>query len=155
MKLTKLNAKFYKISNLLPDKYGVLPSTDEAIKMLAYNQKLLTQSSICFDTLQVLKQERNKNVRNYFGDQLSERIPNPDGCGTITEAEYCRNQGMIPLCVNVIRAQNAYQTCTANTFNAADNTSAPSHVAFRFRCSTISRNATNNPNAAEQCPSRQ
>ena len=105
MKLTKLNAKFYKISNLLPDKYGVLPSTDEAIKMLAYNQKLLTQSSICFDTLQVLKQERNKNVRNYFGDQLSERIHNPDGCGTITEAEYCRNQGMIPLCVNVIRAQ--------------------------------------------------
>ena len=105
IKVTNLNKKYFEIRDILPDENGMMPTDEISTTILASNQRLLSQCSILYDSLANLRNDREANVRNYFGDQLSTRIPNPDGCGMITERQYCINQGMVPLCVNVIRAQ--------------------------------------------------
>lgn len=103
IEINERNWRKFKRSNLLPSKDGVKPNTEQANNLLTQNIRLLENFKVMYDSLADIKDTINRNIRYTFGDQLSDRIPNPDGGGNITEREYMISQGMIPLEMNVIR----------------------------------------------------
>ena len=103
IEINERNWRKFKKSNLLPDKDGMKPKSEQANKIFTKNMRLLENFKAMYDSLVDIKLSRNRNIRYTFGDQLSDLIPNPDGHGMITERQYMIVQGMIPLEMNVIR----------------------------------------------------
>lgn len=102
-KLTRHNYKKFTRRNLLPNADGSKPNSEQAQALFVQNRELLDRFHRYYDSLQSLRQNRARCVRYYFGDQLSDLIDNPDGCGQITEEEYMRKQGITPMSMNIIR----------------------------------------------------
>ena len=103
MNINKHNWKKFRKSNLLPDKDGFKPTDANSQETFEKNAKLLTDAKAMFDSLQDIKLNRERCVRYTFGDQLSDKIKDPDSQKYITEREYMIKQGMIPLEMNIIR----------------------------------------------------
>lgn len=104
IEINKRNWKKFRKSNLLPTKDGFKPTSEYADKIFDQNEKLLRDFKAMYDSLVDIKLDIERNIRYTFGDQLSDRIPDPDNIGRmITEREYMVNQGMVPLEMNVIR----------------------------------------------------
>jgi len=101
-KLTKNNYKKYTRRNLLPNTDGSRPTGAEADRIFQKSTKILDQFHRDYDSLQTVRDNYERCDRYLSGDQLSDTIPNPNGCGHITEEEYIRSQGMVPMAVNII-----------------------------------------------------
>lgn len=67
------------------------------------NNDVLMEAFGAWTALDEFREKARRNKEYTFGDQWSDKIKNPDGCGTITEKEHIRNQGNIPLVNNRIR----------------------------------------------------
>lgn len=67
------------------------------------NTEILLEAQHCWESLSRFRRERERNKRYTYGDQWGDKIKNPDGEGEITEEEYIRNQGSVPLKNNLIR----------------------------------------------------
>ncbi len=103
-RITKNNYKKFSRRNLLPKADGSKPNDERSDNMFQQNQKLLDTFKRDYDSLQDLRKKRDRCVRYYFGDQLSDVIPDPDICNNmITEEEYMRKQGITPMSMNIIR----------------------------------------------------
>lgn len=85
---------------------------------------ILLQAQHCWDSLRGFREERKRNTRYTYGDQWSDVIENEVG-ERMTEEEYIKSQGSVPLKNNLIRRltrtvmgvyrnQNKEPTCTAN-----------------------------------------
>lgn len=101
-KLTRQNYKKFTRQNLLPKTDGSKPYSAEANRIFQQNTELLEQFKHYYDSLATMRQKRERCKRYYFGDQLSDLMPNPDGCGMISEEEYMRKQGITPMSINII-----------------------------------------------------
>lgn len=102
-KLTKNNRKKFSRRNLLPDADGTRPTSEAANDLFRQNMELLDMVRRDHDNLFYLRENRARCERYYFGDQLSDMIPDPDGCGMISEEAYMRKQGITPMAMNIIR----------------------------------------------------
>lgn len=105
VKITKNNYKKFSKRNLLPNADGSKPNSEQANNMFRKMQELLDKFSRDYSSLRWLRDYRARCVRYYFGRQLEDVIPNPNGCGNITEEEYMMQQGISPMSMNVIRKQ--------------------------------------------------
>ena len=101
-KITKNNYKKFTRKNLLPNTDGSRPSGEVAERELKKMSRLLDQFHRDYDSLQNIRDNWDRCDRYLSGDQFSDTIPNPDGCGVITEDKYIRDQGMVPMSVNII-----------------------------------------------------
>lgn len=90
--------------NLLPNQNGDRPTGEQAERVFEKNQRLLEYFHRLYQSLQDVRNERERNKRYYFGDQLGDTIKDPQ-CPNreITEREYYARQGIMPLTMNVIR----------------------------------------------------
>lgn len=102
-KITERNFKKFSRRNLLPSSDGSKPRDSVSDSMFSKSSELLDLFHRDYDSLQSLRANRSRCVRYYFGDQLSDKIPDPDGCGEITEEDYMRRQGITPMSMNIIR----------------------------------------------------
>ena len=102
-KLTRHNFKKFTRRNLLPRADGSKPNNKQANDLFKQNIELLERFHRYYDSLFEFRENRARCKRYYFGDQLSDLIPDPEGCGMITEAEYMRKQGITPMAMNIIR----------------------------------------------------
>ncbi len=100
------NKAFLSLKNLLPDRRGNTPTTHAAIEWMNEFVQLLDSCRAMHDSKQEFRQECELNRKYYFGNQFCEAIPNPDGCGSISERDYIIKQGMTPLSINLIRVNN-------------------------------------------------
>ena len=103
VKITKSNYKKFSKSNLLPNSDGSKPNSDAANNLFVQNQALLDSFKRDYDSLSKLRDNRARCVRYFFGDQLSDPIPNPDGCESITEGAYFKAQGITPMSMNIMQ----------------------------------------------------
>lgn len=101
-KITKNNYKKFTRRNLLPNADGSRPAGAAADLKLRKMTELLDRFHRYYDSLQTLRDNWERCDRYLSGDQFSDRIPNPNGCGDITEEDYIRSQGMVPMAVNII-----------------------------------------------------
>lgn len=102
-KLTKNNYKRFTRKNLLPNVDGSKPISQEAEHIFQQNLLLLDRFHKYYDSLQDFRRKRERCKKYYFGDQLSDLIPDPNGCSTITEEQYMVKQGITPMSLNIIR----------------------------------------------------
>lgn len=100
--ITKLTRRFFERKNLMPDRHGNTPNNKIAWKDWEENTKLLEQCALMYASLAPMRQERQINYDYFNGKQFNELIPNPNGCGSITEFKYIVDQGYIPLSINII-----------------------------------------------------
>ena len=103
MQLTLNNFKWFRRKNLLPKADGSRTFSAEADRIFGQNMELLQRFKGYYDSLQTMRENRDRCKRYYFGDQLKDMVPDPDGCGKITEEEYIRRQGITPMVLNVLR----------------------------------------------------
>ena len=103
MKLTRFNFKKFTRRNLLPDKDGSRPSGNNTADLLQQNMELLELFHNDFNSLQNVKEKIDRCWRYYFSDQLSDLIYDPKSCGKITEEEYMRKQGIVPMAMNIMQ----------------------------------------------------
>ena len=87
-KLTRNNRNIFSRRNLLPNVDGSKPYSAEAERMFIQNTELLARFKAYYDSLQSMRDMRYRCKKYYFGDQLSDMVPNPDGCGEISEEDY-------------------------------------------------------------------
>lgn len=102
-KLNKNNRKRFNRKNLLPNTDGSKPISQEAEHIFQQNLLLLDRFHKYFDSLQDFRLRRERCKKYYFGDQLSDLVPDPSGCGMITEERLMSDQGITPLSLNIIR----------------------------------------------------
>ena len=101
-KITKQNYKKFSRKNLLPKADGTMPTGVAVEKGLRKSQELIDRASRYYSSLQEARDRADRCDRYRSGDQLSDLIPDPKGCGMITEEKYIRDQGMIPMAINII-----------------------------------------------------
>lgn len=101
-KLTKNNYKKFSRRNLLPNTDGSRPVSAAAENTFRKMQDLLDKFHRDYDSLQTLRDNMERCKRYRFGDQLSDLIDNPNGCGKITERDYIRSRGLEPMEMNII-----------------------------------------------------
>ena len=101
-KITKNNYKKFSRKNLLPSADGSRPTGAAADRQFRKMGELLDRFHRDHDSLQTIRNNWDRCDRYLSGDQLSDTIPNPNGCGMITEEQYIRDQGMVPMSVNII-----------------------------------------------------
>ncbi len=102
-KLTKNNYKRFTRKNLLPNTDGSKSYSVEEEHIFQKNLLLLDRFHRYYDSLQDFRKKRERCKNYYFGDQLSDVIPDPNGCGVITEEQYMIKQGITPMSLNIIR----------------------------------------------------
>ncbi len=102
-KLTKNNFRKFTRKNLLPNTDGSKPSSPEAEHIFQQNLLLLDRFHKYYDSLQTFRDRRERCKKYYFGDQLSDLVPDPSGCGVISERELMARQGITPMSLNIIR----------------------------------------------------
>lgn len=102
-KLTKNNYKRFTRKNLLPNADGSKPYSAAAEHIFRQNLQLLDRFHKYYDSLQDFRKNRERCKNYYFGDQLSDKVPDPPGCGLISEEELMKRQGITPMSLNIIR----------------------------------------------------
>lgn len=102
-KLTKNNFKRFTRKNLLPNTDGSKSYSVEEEHIFQKNLLLLDRFHRYYDSLQDFRKKRERCKNYYFGDQLSDIVPDPNGCGVITEEQYMIKQGITPMSLNIIR----------------------------------------------------
>jgi len=100
------NRAFQSLKNLLPSKQGYMPTSRAAIEQMQQFLQLLDSCRSMYDSRHEFRVDREINRKYYFGDQFCELMPNPDGCGEMTERDYLIKQGMVPLAINLIRVND-------------------------------------------------
>ena len=100
IQLTKRNKDLFRRKYILPEDGSVDAAAHEA---MIQNADLLMRCRMMYTALDGFRQNRRRNVNYTFGRQLDDLIPDPDGCGMITEREHVMRQGNVPLITNVIR----------------------------------------------------
>lgn len=100
--ISKFSRRFFERKNLLPDKDGNISASKAAQKELEKNTQLLEECALMYASLESMRQERKINYDYYNGKQFNELIPDPNGCGMISEFKYIVSQGYIPLSINII-----------------------------------------------------
>lgn len=103
MILNKFNFKKFTRRNLLPSTDGSQPSSKGSRELLEQNMELLEQFHNDFNSLQNIREKIDRCWRYYFGNQLSDIVYDPDSCGMITEEEYMRKQGIVPMAMNIMQ----------------------------------------------------
>lgn len=99
--LNKYNYKKFSRKNLLPDEDLNVREKDE--RAFEHNGRILDRAKRMYDNLADFRMRAKRCVDYTFGRQLNDKIPNPDGCGCITEKEYLIRQGHTPMVSNIIR----------------------------------------------------
>lgn len=102
-KLTKNNYKRFTRKNLLPNADGSKPYSAVSDQMFQQNLQLLDRFHRYYDSLQDFRKNRERCKKYYFGDQLSDKVPDPKGCGLVSEEELMKAQGITPMSLNIIR----------------------------------------------------
>ncbi len=102
-KLTKNNYRRFTRKSLLPNTDGSRPSSQAAEHIFQQNLLLLDRFHHYYDSLQTFRDKRERCKKYYFGDQLSDLVPNPIDCGKISEEQLMINQGITPMSLNIIR----------------------------------------------------
>ncbi len=102
-KLTKNNYKRFTRKNLLPNADGSKPYSAAAEHIFQQNLQLLDRFHKYYDCLQDFRKNRERCKNYYFGDQLSDKVTDPRGCGLISEEELMKQQGITPMSLNIIR----------------------------------------------------
>lgn len=102
-KLTKNNYKRFTRKNLLPNTDGNKPYSAAAEHIFQQNLQLLDRFHKYYDSLQDFRKNRERCKNYYFGDQLSDKVPDPKGCGFVSEEELLKAQGITPMSLNIIR----------------------------------------------------
>ena len=102
-KLTKNNYKRFTRKNLLPNTDGSKPYSAAAEHIFQQNLQLLDRFHKYYDSLQDFRKNRERCKNYYFGDQLSDKVPDPQGCGLVSEEELMKRQGITPMSLNIIR----------------------------------------------------
>lgn len=100
--ITKLTRRFFERKNLLPDKNGYASTSARVERELEQNMKLLENCALMYASLLSVRKERQTNWDYYHGKQFNDLVPDPDGCGMITEYAYIVKQGYVPLSINII-----------------------------------------------------
>jgi len=67
------------------------------------NMDLLEECRRHWESMRDFRKRRLRNRKYYRGDQWSDEIKDPDGDGYITEEQYLKNQGKVPLKQNQVR----------------------------------------------------
>lgn len=94
----KLAAKYF------PKKNKVIMDTAQENKSSSRrNQNVLMDAFTTWTGMDNVRKMAERNKRFTFSDQWGDRIPDPDGCGSITERQHIINQGNVPLQNNRIR----------------------------------------------------
>ena len=101
-KLTKNNYKKFSRRNLLPNTDGSKPSGAAADRIFRQNNELLERFHRDYDSLQTVRENKERCKRYLYGDQLSDLVDDPDGCGKITERKLIEKKGMVPMELNII-----------------------------------------------------
>lgn len=102
-KITKNNYKRFTRKNLLPNTDGSEPYSAAAEHVFQQNMELLDRFHKYYDSLQDFRKNRERCKNYYFGDQLSDKVPDPLGCGFVSEENLMRRQGITPMSLNIIR----------------------------------------------------
>lgn len=102
-KLSKNNYKRFTRKNLLPNTDGSKPYSAAAEHIFQQNMELLDRFHKYYDSLQDFRKNRGRCKNYYFGDQLSDKVPDPLGCGFVSEENLMRRQGITPMSLNIIR----------------------------------------------------
>lgn len=102
-KLTKNNYKRFTRKNLLPNTDGSKPYSAVSDQMFQQNLQLLDRFHRYYDSLQDFRKNRERCKNYYFGDQLSDKVPDSQGCGLVSEEELMKRQGITPMSLNIIR----------------------------------------------------
>ena len=102
-KLTKNNYKRFTRKNLLPNTDGSKPYSAAAEHIFQQNLQMLDRFHKYYDSLQDFRKNRERCKNYYFGDQLSDKVPDPQGCGFVSEEELMKRQGITPMSLNIIR----------------------------------------------------
>lgn len=100
--ITKLTRRFFERKNLLPEKDGHISATKRVAEEMSNNMQLLMECANMYASLYEMRRERQRNINYYYGKQFDDLIPNPNGCGMITEYDYLVREGYIPLSINII-----------------------------------------------------
>lgn len=103
-------AKETKKQKLLPKSRLVKQDTAD-MDTVKYQKKMHQDKSLnvlfvgmqYWTNLDKFRRDRERNKKYCYGDQWQDRIPNPDTGGTMSEEEYIKKQGSIPLKNNLIR----------------------------------------------------
>ena len=78
-------------------------SDNVAMEDTSENSRLLDECRRHWDSLRDFRKRRLRNRKYYRGDQWSDEILDPNGHGYITEEQYLKNQGKVPLKQNQVR----------------------------------------------------
>jgi len=89
-------------AKLFPKKTEKIDTRKEDSPYLK-NNNVLMEAFYAWNSLDNFREKARRNKEYTFGDQWSDKIKNPDGCGWITEKTHIQNQGNIPLVNNRIR----------------------------------------------------
>lgn len=101
-KITKSNREKHSRKNLLPNIDGSKPSGEYVDREFRKSTGLISRAKRYYDSLQDARDRADRCDRYLSGDQLSDLIDNPKGCGKITEEQYLRSLGAVPLVINII-----------------------------------------------------
>lgn len=93
----KLAAKYF------PKKEKRIIDTARRSEGSRKNQDVLMDAFVAWTGMDSVRKMAERNKVFTFSDQWSDRIPDPDGCGTITERQHIINEGNVPLQNNRIR----------------------------------------------------
>lgn len=100
--------KLYPLSRITrpdqrdPDPDDSVAAAQTGADTRAQGQAVLLQAAAAWAAMSRFRRERERNKRYAYGDQWGDLITTPD-CQTITEEEYIRQQGSVPLKNNLIR----------------------------------------------------
>ena len=83
--ISKMTRRFFDRKNLLPDKDGHITNTRRVTEEMENNMTLLMECANMYASLFNIRRERQRNINYYYGKQFDDLIPNPNGCGMITE----------------------------------------------------------------------
>ena len=78
------------------------PALKNAYSTMATDLELLQKCSSAWESFRGIRERRARSARYRKGDQWSDMIKNPNGFGSIKEADYIVSQGRIPLKQNFI-----------------------------------------------------
>ena len=98
--MTKINYRTFSRANLMPEVLN--DETNSVADLYKRDFDVLNEARSAWESIAHFRQQRNRN-RNYtFGNQWNDAIMLPDG-RAITEEQYLREQGKVPLKNNMIR----------------------------------------------------
>lgn len=102
IQLNKRNFKRFAKSRLLSDKRNKFGSVPDFERKREYVE-MLERCANLYNNFQEFRDKRARAIRYVYGNQWGDTIIDPETGRLITEADYIRKQGLVPLVTNVIR----------------------------------------------------